>query len=122
MSERVTVIRRELRVHPNGVQRLEQALHVHLHHLVPDQAALASSCEVEMCCHACHKAALVRFTMSTITVQPTPLRKRELDMIRDEFVKRHAQCTPDERVDYMRACPESRDGDHVLYDLSVDAS
>lgn len=123
MSEEQQIMRRVLRISPAGVQRVGDADHVHFHHLAADvEVAQGHPCEVEMCCHACGKAAIVRFSMSTITVRPTPLRQREIDQIRDEFVRTHRECTRDERVDYATMCPCERDGDHVFYDLSVGVS
>lgn len=123
MSKETRVMRKILRVSPEGIQRIREAPHVHFHHLTDDsETAQGKPCEVEMCCHSCGKAAIVRFSMSTISVTPTPLRMREIDMIRNEFVQKHRQCKPDERVDYLKECPPARDGDHAFYDLSADVS
>lgn len=101
------------------------AEHIHFHYLTSDVRVAPSRdgkrpgvpCEVEMCCHACHQSARVRYTVTDVSTN-TVHRADEVDRVRNEFCQAHVRCRPESGVDYKYHCDKRRAGAPKRFDFS----
>lgn len=115
----------DARSSPANTDAVAGAEHVHFHYLTSDVRVAPSRdgkrpgapCEVEMCCHACHQSARVRYTVTDVSTGAV-LRADEVDRVRNEFCQAHARCRPESGVDYRHHCDRRRSGTPKRFDFS----
>jgi hypothetical protein len=110
---------------PANTDAVAGAEHIHFHYLTSDVRVAPSRdgkrpgapCEVEMCCHACHQSARIRFAVTDVSTGAV-LRADEVDRVRNEFCQAHARCRPELGVDHKYHCDKRRSGASKRFDFS----